>query len=102
MNSGEQEPGESLNPFQANRLRITCQYIDKLLGDVESIVNSTVSKAAFPRYVTDIAPAQRRTIEDYIARVRAQLARILEGQRESCREPIDSRVPSGSRNAWCD
>jgi GTP-binding protein EngB required for normal cell division len=80
MNSGEQEAGESLNPYQANRLRITCQYIDKLLGDVEGIVNSTVSKAAFPRYVTDIAPAQRRTIEDYIARVRAQLHRVLEGQ----------------------
>ena len=43
-------------------------------------MNATVSKAAFPRYVTDIAPAQRRTIEDYIARVRAQLHRVLEGQ----------------------
>lgn len=80
MNSGQQEPGESLNPNQANRLRITCQYIDKLLADVEGIVNATVSKAAFPRYVPDIAPAQRRTIEDYIARVRAQLRRVLEGQ----------------------
>ena len=80
MNSGEQEAKNSLNPFQANRLRITCQYIDKLLADIEGILNTTNSKAAFPRYATDINPAQRRTIEDYIARVRAQLARILEGQ----------------------
>jgi GTP-binding protein EngB required for normal cell division len=80
MNSGDQKPSESLNPYQANRLRITCQYIDKLLGEIEEILNTTTSKAAFPRYSTDILPAQRRTIEDYIARVRAQLLRILDGQ----------------------
>jgi GTP-binding protein EngB required for normal cell division len=80
MSSGEQKSRESLNPFQANRLRITCQYIDKLLGEIEEILNTTTSKAAFPRYSADILPAQRRTIDDYIARVRAQLVRILEGQ----------------------
>jgi GTP-binding protein EngB required for normal cell division len=80
MSSEAQKPRESLNPYQANRLRITCQYIDKLLGEIEGVLNATTSKAAFPRYSTDITPAQRRTIEDYIARVRAQLARVLEGQ----------------------
>jgi GTP-binding protein EngB required for normal cell division len=80
MSSGEQKPRESLNPFQANRLRITCQYIDKLLGEIEEILNTTTSKAAFPRYSADILPAQRRTIDDYIRRVRAQLVRILDGQ----------------------
>lgn len=80
MSSGAQKPSESLNEFQANRLRITCQYIDKLLGDIEGVLNTAASKAAFPRYSCDIAPAQRRTIEDYIARVRAQLVRVLEGQ----------------------
>ncbi len=80
MSSEAQKPDESLNPFQANRLRITCQYIDKLLVEIEGVLNSTASKAAFPRYAVDIVPAQRRTMEDYIARVRAQLVRILEGQ----------------------
>jgi GTP-binding protein EngB required for normal cell division len=80
MSSAEQKPRESLNPFQANRLRITCQYIDKLLGEIEEILNTTTSKAAFPRYSADILPAQRRTIDDYIARLRAQLVRILDGQ----------------------
>jgi GTP-binding protein EngB required for normal cell division len=69
-----------LNESQVRRLRVTCQYIDKLLGDIESILNVTASKAAFPRYSSDISPAQRRTIEDYIGRVRAQLIRVLEGQ----------------------
>ena len=80
MNSGRRNSRETLNPFQANRLRVTCQYIDKLLAEIEEILYSTTSKAAFPRYATDILPAQRRTIEDYIARVRAQLLRVLEGQ----------------------
>jgi GTP-binding protein EngB required for normal cell division len=81
MNSGGQNRRETLNPFQANRLRVTCRYIDKLLGEIEEILNSAGSKTAFPRYAEDILPAQRRTIEDYIARVRAQLVRVLEGQR---------------------
>jgi GTP-binding protein EngB required for normal cell division len=81
MNSGGQNPRETLNPFQANRLRVTCQYIDKLLGEIEEILNSAGSKMAFPRYADDILPAQRRTIEDYISRIRAQLVRVLEGQR---------------------
>jgi GTP-binding protein EngB required for normal cell division len=87
MDSGEQKSGDTLNPFQANRLRITCQYIDKLLTEIEEILNTTASKAAFPRYATDIIPAQRRTIEDYIARVRAQLLRILEAQGIEREEP---------------
>ncbi|MGA8234754.1 MAG: dynamin family protein [Candidatus Acidiferrales bacterium] len=80
MSPEAQRPHASLNPYQANRLRITCQYIDKLLGEIEDILNATTSKAAFPRYTADIVAARRRTIEDYIARVRAQLVRILDGQ----------------------
>ncbi len=80
MTPGEQQSRETLNPYQSNRLRVTCRYIDKLLAEIEDILNTTSSKAAFPRYVTDILPVQRRTIEDYIARVRVQLIRILEGQ----------------------
>jgi GTP-binding protein EngB required for normal cell division len=78
--SGDTRFDESLNEFQARRLRVTCQYIDGLLRDIEEILNAAASKAAFPRYVPDIAPAQRRTVEDYIARVRAQLVRILDSQ----------------------
>lgn len=78
-NSVKGEP--LLNEFQARRVRVTCEYIDKLLGEVEEILHVTASKAAFPRFVPDVAPAQRRTIEDYLARLRAQLVRVLDGQR---------------------
>lgn len=72
-------PADLLNQFQRNRLSVTCTYIDKLLNDVEEVLNSTASKSPFPRYINDISPAQRRVIEDYIARFRAQLLRVLEG-----------------------
>lgn len=76
---GEAKKGE-LNEHQKRHLRVTCQYADKLLADIEAILNTSASKAAFPRHILDVTPAQRRTIEDYIARIRAQLLRVLDGQ----------------------
>jgi GTP-binding protein EngB required for normal cell division len=70
----------SLNEFQARRLRVTCQYIDQLLGEIGEILHVSSTKAAFPRFLPDIAPTQSRTIEDYLARLRAQLVRVLDGQ----------------------
>ena len=69
-----------LNESQARRVRVSCQYIDRLLGEIEGILNAAASGAAFPQYIADVGPAARRTIEDYIARIRAQLRRVLEGQ----------------------
>ena len=80
MSSDRNTAGDSLNEFQASRLRVTCHYVDKLLGDIQAILNVPTSKAVFPRYAFDVAPAQRQTIEDYIARIRAQLVRVLDGQ----------------------
>ena len=71
---------ESLNSNHARRLSVTCRHIDKLLADMESALSVSDSKRAFPEYLPDITPAQRQTIEDYIARIRSQLARILDGQ----------------------
>lgn len=71
---------KTLNESQQRRLRITCEYIDKLLSDVESILHVSGSRAAFPKYIPNVPPAQRRTIEDYIARIRARLVQTLQGQ----------------------
>jgi hypothetical protein len=73
-------PEESLNSNHARRLSVTCRHIDKLLGDMESALRVSDSKNAFPEYLLDITPAQRRVIEDHIARIRAQLIRVLDGQ----------------------
>src|SRR6202167_4163909 len=72
-------PGE-LNETRQRRLIITCQYIDKMLSEIEQVLHSAASLSPFPRYVVDIAPAQARVIEDHIRRLRSQLLRALDWQ----------------------
>ena len=83
-------PGELNNP-QQRRLRVTCQYIDKLLSDIEIVLHAAASKSPFPRYVVDITPAQSRVIEDHIHRLRAQLLRTLAWQHM---EPQPPDIPA--------
>jgi hypothetical protein len=73
-------PEESLNSNHARRLSVTCRHIDKQLADMENALSVASSKQAFPEYWSDVTPAQRHVIEGYIARIRAQLARVLDGQ----------------------
>src|SRR6202167_4558988 len=70
----------SLNSNHERRLSVTCRYIDKLLADMEGILNVSSSRLAFPQYTPDLTSAQRRVVEDYIDRIRAQLIRVLDGQ----------------------
>ncbi len=74
------QPTGQLNEAQQRRLSITCQHIDKLLGDVERILHEAASKSPFPRHVVNVTPAQTRVLEDYIRRVREQLLRALAWQ----------------------
>ena len=67
-----------LNQHHLRRLLVSCQYTDGLLSDIENILNSSASKAVFPRYFIDISPAQRGAIEEYSARIRQQLLRLAE------------------------
>jgi hypothetical protein len=70
----------NLNEFQARALAVTCQYVDKVIGEIGEILHSSASKSAFPRYIQDINATQRRTIEDYLSRIRAQLTRVLDAR----------------------
>jgi|SRR5579872_1977588 hypothetical protein len=74
------EKSNSLNPNHERRLSVTCRYIDRLLADVETSLNISASKLAFPQYVSDLSASQRRVIEDYISQIRSQLVQILDGQ----------------------
>ena len=80
------QPGE-LNPHQKTRLRITCQYIDKLLSDMEDILHAAASQSPFPRYIADINPAQVRVIEDHVRRLRSQLVRTIAWQQMKPERP---------------
>jgi len=70
----------SLNDSQQRTLLISCKHMDALLLDIEDVLNSARSNSVFPRYIQDVAPVQRKTIEDHIARIRVQLLRVLAGQ----------------------
>jgi GTP-binding protein EngB required for normal cell division len=87
-------PEESVNSRNSNherRLAVTSRHIDKLLADMENILNVASSKLAFPQYTPDLTSAQRRVVEDYISRIRAQLIRVLDGQNIE-RPPADIPV----------
>src|SRR5208283_5944405 len=91
-------PGaDSSNEFLAKHLRITCEHIDRLLGEIEGVLNESSSRTAFPAYVMDITPAQQKTIEDYITRIRARLVQVMEGQGMSSNQrgvPVSRAVHS--------
>lgn len=76
-----ESPRESaLNESQQGRLIVTCQYVDRLLGDLERAFIEAQSNSPFGRYANDLAPAEQRLVHDYIARLRTQLVRMLDGQ----------------------
>jgi len=68
-----------LNEGQRRRLFSNAQHADKLLSDVEAILNASESKSIFPKYVADFSPPQAKLIRSYIARFRNQLARATDG-----------------------
>jgi len=72
-------PGH-LNPSQRLHLLSSCQYADKLLSEIEATLVASQSKSPFPRFKPDISPAQAKVVQDYIARMRAQLLRVLDSQ----------------------
>jgi hypothetical protein len=78
--SSTAESAGSLNPSQKLHLLTSCQYADKLLSDVEARLSAATSKSPFPKYSLDLSPAQVKVVQDYIARMRAQMVRILESQ----------------------
>jgi GTP-binding protein EngB required for normal cell division len=71
---------DHLNPSQRLHLLTSCQYADKLLSEIEATLVASQSKSPFPKFKPDISPAQAKVVQDYIARMRAQLVRILDSQ----------------------
>jgi len=68
---------DSLNPYQASRLLVNFKYVDQLLSEAESILVASNSKSPFPKYRNELTPAQVKVVQDYIARVRAQMVQAL-------------------------
>jgi hypothetical protein len=73
-------PDPSLNEYQLRALLVSCQHIDKLLGEIEGLLNSSKSGLAFPKYFDDLSSAQHDLIDDYIRRTRADLLQVAAEQ----------------------
>lgn len=76
-----------LNDSQRRRLSITCRYIDRLLADIEQILDSAASESPFPRYILDVEPEQALMVEECIRRLRVELLRALEWQQMAPKPP---------------
>src|SRR6266702_1788157 len=74
------EPVGGLNSSQKLRLLTSCEYADKLLSEMEAILAVSTSKSPFPKYKPDLSPAQEKIVQDYIARIREQMVRVLHSQ----------------------
>jgi GTP-binding protein EngB required for normal cell division len=85
---------KGLNEHQRQHLLSNCQYADKLLSDIEAILQASQSKSAFPKYSGGLAPSQARVVEDYIARIRSQILRALQSQDIAIPPPIFRTVHS--------
>lgn len=72
--------GSGLNSSQKLHLLTSAQYADKLLSEIEAVLSAASSKSPFPRFKGDIAPAQAKVVQDYLARFRAQIVRMLASQ----------------------
>ena len=74
------ESHDALNSSHKHHLLTSFKYVDELLSDVESILLSSTSKSPFPRYRADLSPVQIKVVQDYIARIRAQMIQVLKSQ----------------------
>ena len=89
-----EEAAVGLNSSQRLHLLSSSQHADKLLAEVEAILTASKSKSAFRKYKNSLSPAQAKVVEDYIARIRDQMLRVLESQGVAPPEPSFESVHS--------
>lgn len=73
---------------QKLHLLTSCQFADKLLGEIESILVAPAAKSPFPKFRQDLSPTQAKVVRDSIARIRSQIVRVLESQ---CIQPPEAQ-----------
>jgi GTP-binding protein EngB required for normal cell division len=84
-------PESRLNENQQRHLLSSCQYIDKLLGEMQAILASGETGSPFEKYAADGPPAQQKVVLDFIARLRREVIRALESEGL---HPSPPRIPA--------
>lgn len=67
-----------LNEHQQRHLLATCQYVDRVLGEIEQIITAAASRSPFGRYTDDLSPVEKQLLGDYLTAIRARMLRMLE------------------------
>jgi GTP-binding protein EngB required for normal cell division len=70
---------EGLNENDERGLLASAQYAATLIRDCEQILAATAHPRPFSRYAGTVTPQQRKILGEYLRRLDAQLARLLEG-----------------------
>ena len=68
-----------LNASQERRILSHLSHADTLLSNIEATLNAASSKSPFPKYRSDIGLLESRIVQDYLARIRSQMLRLLDG-----------------------
>ena len=89
-----EDAAAGLNASQRLHLFSSAKHADKMLAEVEAVLFAAKSKSPFRKYKGSLSPAQIRVVEDYIARIRTQMVRVLESQGIPLPEPEFESVHS--------
>ncbi len=68
---------DGLNESHRRRLLANAQYADKLVSDIEEILNASESRSPFPKYRPDVSLHEARLIRSHLSRFRDHLSRVL-------------------------
>jgi GTP-binding protein EngB required for normal cell division len=74
----EDTGAQGFNEHHQRHLRVSFQYIDKLLSESEHIMADAGSPSPFRTHSDDTTPIQRKVTHDYILRVREAMRRVME------------------------
>jgi hypothetical protein len=81
-----------LNENHQRRLLVSCQYVDRLLADIESVLAADSSLSPFPKYIPDLTAEEKQLAADRVARLRAKLVELLKARNVALPAPsISSR-----------
>jgi hypothetical protein len=81
-----------LNENHQRRVLVSCQYVDRLLADIESVLAADSSLSPFPKYIPDLTAGEKQLAAERVAKLRAQLVALLEARSVALPAPtISSR-----------
>jgi hypothetical protein len=72
-------PASELNENQRRHILATCEYIDRLLTDLDTAIAAAASGSPFARYLGDLTAAQAALLREHSAGIRGQMLRMLQG-----------------------